>query len=308
MESKLKLEIKQINKQFPGVKALSDVSITAKEGEILGLVGVNGAGKSTLMNVLGGILQPDSGEIRINGELITIKGPKAAEAHGIAFIHQEIEVFDNLTVYENIFISDLKKHTKISGLPFLDRKKLKNESKKYLKMLGCDINVNTKAGKLAVGEQQMVQIARALSQGGKILLFDEPTSSLSENEKENLFKIIEKLKKSNFIVIYISHYLDEIFDICDRVVTLRDGEVTGRGNINELNKKKIINFMIGKDIESLAEEKVRQIGDKILEVRSLSGERYPDNVSLYLNKGEVLGVWGVIRIWQNRTVSNNFGV
>jgi ribose transport system ATP-binding protein len=161
-------------------------------------------------------------------------------------------------------------------------------------MLGCNIDVNTRVSKLAVGEQQMVQIARALSQGGKILLFDEPTSSLSPKEKQNLFEVIRKLRESNLVVIYITHHLDEIFEICDKVIVLRDGQITGKGNVNEMSKKDLVYFMIGHDIEKLAQYPSRQQGKKILEVRNVSGEKYPKNVSFTLREGEILGVWGLM--------------
>jgi ABC-type sugar transport system ATPase subunit len=294
MENSFSLRIAHLDKSFPGVHALDDVSINAKAGEILGLIGVNGAGKSTLMNILGGILQPDKGEIIIDGKSVSIKNPRAAEELGIAFIQQEIQLFYNLSVFENIFIADLNKWRKSKSLPFLDILKLKKEAKKYLQMLGCDINVNVKASSLAVGEQQMVQIARALSQGGRILLFDEPTSSLSLKEKQSLFDIINKLKESHIIIIYISHHLDEIFELCDRAVVLRDGKVTGQGITSELTKEKIINFMLGHDIEQFTEYEKRTSNEKILEVRNLSGEKYPSDISFSLNKGEVLGIWGLL--------------
>jgi ribose transport system ATP-binding protein len=308
MENALILEMDQLRKSFPGVQALKDVSISAKEGEILGLIGVNGAGKSTLMNILGGIVTPDSGEIAINGERVRIKSPAVAEKLGIAFIQQEIQLFENLTVLENIFIADLNKWRVVKNLPFLNSKKMAEEARKYLAMLGCEINVSSLVSELAVGEQQMVQIARALSQGGKILLFDEPTSSLTLNEKQNLFKLIGKLKESNVIIIYISHHLDEIFEICDRVVILRDGKVTGEGRVGNISKEEIIRFMLGHEIEQSTLANKQPHGNKVLEVRNLSGERYPKNVSFSLAKGEVLGIWGLMGSGRTELVRTTLGL
>jgi ribose transport system ATP-binding protein len=297
-----------LSKSFPGVQALNDVSISAKNGEILGLIGVNGAGKSTLMNILGGILEPDSGSIFINEERISIDDPTTAEKLGIAFIQQEIQLFENLTVLENIFIADLKKWRAVKNLPFLDRKEMAEEAGRYLAMLGCEINVNSLVSELAVGEQQMVQIARALSQGGRILLFDEPTSSLTLNEKDNLFKLIRKLNKSNIIIFYISHYLDEILELCDRVVVLRDGQVTGEGKIGEISKDEIIRFMLGRDIEQSVIYSKQLQNKKILEVKGLCGERYPNHVSFSLAKGEVLGIWGLLGSGRTELVRTILGL
>ena len=190
MENKLSLQLNNISKTFPGVKALSDVSFTANSGEVLGIVGVNGAGKSTMMNILGGLLQPEKGgKIIINGEEVIIKNPKAAEDLGIAFIQQEVQVFDTLNVFENVLASDFDKWTK-GKTPFLNKKDMKAEVQKHLDALDCHIDLEAPAFSLTVGEKQMIQIARALSQGGQILLFDEPTASLSDHETVKLFEII----------------------------------------------------------------------------------------------------------------------
>ena len=301
------LRIKNLDKSFPGVHALNNISFEAVPGEVLGLVGVNGAGKSTLMNILGGILQPDSGEILIRGKSETIKNPHIAEQLGIAFIQQEIQVFDNLTVFENVLATDMGKWKHSKAFPFLNKPKMREEASRYLKMLGSDINVNLKGYQLSVGEQQMVQIARALSQGGEILLFDEPTTSLSEREKENLFTIIRKLKDSGLIIIYITHYLDEIFEICDRVVVMRDGEKSGEDSVQNLDKKKIINFMIGRDIEELADHHEQLKGETIMTVKGLSGEKLPKDVSFSLYKGEVLGIWGLMGSGRTETIRTLLG-
>lgn len=288
------LQIDQLSRGFPGVQALDGVSITAYAGQVLGLVGVNGAGKSTLMNLLGGILQPDSGRILIEGVEVKIPNPRAAEDLGIAFIQQEIQVFDTLRVFENIYIADLNKWKKAGIFPFINKNELRRNALTYLELLGCDIDVNRFVGRLTVGEKQMIQIARALSQGGKILLFDEPTASLSTKEKERLFDVIRKLRDSGITIIYISHYLDEIFEICDRAIVLRDGAVTGGDRVDRLTKKMLVKYMIGRDIEEITEQRRPSLGEVLLEVKDVSGERLPLNVGFSLREGEILGVWGLM--------------
>lgn len=300
------IQIKNIHKEFPGVYALNDVSITAFDGEILGLVGVNGAGKSTLMNILGGILKPNSGQILIDGKPVVLNSPRDSEKNGIAFIQQEIQLFFNLTVYENVFLMNLQDYRKHKHLPFIDKKELINKTREYLQLLGCNINPRLKVGSLSVGEQQMVQIARALSQGGKILLFDEPTSSLSFKEKEKLFQVMRSLKETNHTLVFISHYLDEIQEICDRVVVMCDGKVSGEGLISEMNKERITSCMIPKEVKFNAVN--NEVSDEVvLKVENLSGIKKPDNISFELHKGEVLGLWGLLGSGRTETIRTILG-
>lgn len=296
MEKRLSLQLNNISKTFPGVKALSDVSFNAYPGEVLGVVGVNGAGKSTLMNILGGLLQPDKGsEIIINGEKVQIKNPRVAEDLGVAFIQQEVAAFETMSVYENVLARDFNKwRRKGSIFPFLNKKAMKEEVKKHLASLDCYIDVDTPAHALTVGEKQMVQIARALSQGGQILLFDEPTASLSDHETQKLFEIINNLRSQGYIIFYISHYLDEIFEMCDRVVALRDGKKTGEAPISEINKEKLVDMMIGHVVETDERKEVRDKDEVILRAENITGVKFPKNVSFDLHKGEILGVWGLL--------------
>ena len=234
MDNKLSLELKHISKTFPGVKALNDVSFSAQPGKVCGIVGVNGAGKSTLMNILGGIHQPDEGgEIIINGQKVVIADPKASTDLGIAFIQQEVQAFDTMNVYENVLAADLNKWRKKKGLG-LDFKAMKKEAQVYLDTLDSQIDVEAPVFTLTVGDKQIIQIARALSQGGRILLFDEPTSSLSDHEVAMLFQVIHRLKEQGYIIFYISHFLDEIFELCDNVIVLRDGQVVGKAEIGDI--------------------------------------------------------------------------
>lgn len=296
MEKRLSLQLNNISKTFPGVKALSDVSFNAYPGEVLGVVGVNGAGKSTLMNILGGLLQPDKGsEIIINGEKVQIKNPRVAEDLGVAFIQQEVAAFETMSVYENVLARDFNKWRKKGSIfPFLNKKAMKVEVKKHLASLDCYIDVDTPAHALTVGEKQMVQIARALSQGGQILLFDEPTASLSDHETQKLFEIINNLRSQGYIIFYISHYLDEIFEMCDRVVALRDGKKTGEAPISEINKEKLVDMMIGHVVETDERKVVRDKDEVILRAQNITGVKFPKNVSFDLHKGEILGVWGLL--------------
>ena len=294
MENKLSLQLNNISKTFPGVKALSDVSFTANPGEVLGVVGVNGAGKSTMMNILGGLLQPDKGgSIVIHGKEVNIKSPKAAEELGIAFIQQEVQVFDTLNVYENVLASDFNKWKK-GKTPLLNKQEMKNEVKKYLDALDCKIDLEAPVYSLTVGEKQMIQIARALSLGGQIIIFDEPTASLSDHETAKLFEIINNLRDQGYIIFYISHYLDEIFEMCDRVIALRDGNKTGEAPVNELNKEKLVNLMLGHLVEGSDRKDVRNKEEIVLKAENISGIKFPRNVSFELLKGEILGVWGLL--------------
>ncbi len=294
MEKKLPLQLNNISMTFPGVRALNNVTFSANQGEVLGLVGVNGAGKSTMMNILGGLLQPDKGsEIIINGEQVKIKNPRVAEDLGIAFIQQEVAAFETMSVYENVLASDFDKWRK-KGSPFLNKKAMKEEVKKHLATLDCNIDIEAPTHSLTVGEKQMVQIARALSQGGQILLFDEPTASLSDHETQKLFEIINNLRSQGYIIFYISHYLDEIFEMCDRVVALRDGQKTGEVPISDINKEKLVDMMIGHFIETAERKDARDKDYVILRAENITGVKFPKKISFDLHKGEILGVWGLL--------------
>ncbi len=308
MENNLSLELKNISKTFPGVKALSNVSFSALPGKVCGLVGVNGAGKSTLMNVLGGIHQPDEGgEIIISGEKVVIENPKSATEHGIAFIQQEVQAFDTMNVYENILASDLNKWRKKNSV-ILDRAAMKKEAQTYLDTLDSHIDVEAPVYSLTVGDKQIIQIARALSQGGKILLFDEPTASLSDHETAKLFEIIHRLKQQGHIVFYISHFLDEIFELCDNVVVLRDGQVVGQEEIGNINKEKLVEMMLGYQIEGSAHTRDRALDEVIFKAEHISGEKLPKDFSFELHKGEILGVWGLLGSGRSELFNTILGI
>ena len=282
----VKLKMENISKHFPGVKALSGVSFEADGGEIVGLVGVNGAGKSTLMNILGGIFLPDTGEIYIDGKKATIHSPKEAERRGIAFIHQELVSFLTMTVAENIFISRL---FTLKYFPFFISRRLINEkAKRYLDMLSSSIKPTQRMEDISIGQRQEIEIVRALAMGSDIVIFDEPTSSLSLTEKENLFKVIRMLKKEGKTIIYITHFLDEIMEICDKFVVLRNGEINGKGVIRDINKSDIIRMIIGKDIEYDKKIEREIVPKPVLKVENLRSGNLLKDINFQLNKGEIL--------------------
>ncbi len=307
MEQNFSLQLRNISKTFPGVKALSDVSFTVTSGKVYGIVGVNGAGKSTLMNILGGLLKPDKGgEIIINGQKVEIDKPKDAEDLGIAFIQQEVQAFETLSVYENVLAANFGKWRK--GPLFLNRKAMKAEVRKQLEALDCHIDPDAPAHSLTVGEKQLLQIARALSQGGHILMFDEPTSSLSDNETAKLFEIIRNLREKGHIIFYISHYLDEIFELCDTVIALRDGQKTGDAAVSDLNKAMLVNMMLGQVVEGSERKDVRDKDDIVLKAENITGVKFPKNISFDLHKGEILGVWGLLGSGRSELFNTLLGI
>lgn len=287
------LEMNHITKQFPGVRALDDVTLKAEPGRILALIGINGAGKSTLMNILGGILKQDEGEILIDGKSISMNSPKDAEKNGIAFIHQEPLFFASMSVAQDIFIGNLFK----SSMPFLtDNRKTEKEAKKYLELLGAnDINPHAAMEDITIGARQMVEIARALAMGANIIIFDEPTSSLSLYEKNKLFEVINKLRKEGKIIIYISHFLDEITELCDDYLVLRDGKMSGTGAVLGLQKADLVTMIIGQKPAAVEKKTAGNRSDQVvLKVKHVASGNLLKGVDFELKKGEILGIWGLM--------------
>jgi len=286
MEERNLLEIQEITKVFPGVRALDDVSITAAGGEITGLIGVNGAGKSTLMKILGGVEAATSGRILLNGRELHINSPQDAEKYGVGFIHQEPVMFNYMTVAENICISRLKGR--------ISYKKINEIAKQYLAMMGCDINPKAKVGDLPIGDRQMVEIARALSAGGKVLLFDEPTASFSDKERVRLFEVIRGLKEQGAIIFFISHFLDEVQELTDKTVVLRDGKVAITGVTAEIPRSEILNNMIGGQVQRLEERGEGGLGPVVFKVKDITAGKAPNHISFELRAGEIVGLWGLM--------------
>lgn len=283
------LRMTNIKKSFPGVQALKGVDLEAYAGEALGLVGANGAGKSTLMNVLGGVVPKDEGEIEIGGQVVEISSPLDASHLGIAFIHQELALMPTMTVAENIYITSF-----VTRNGLLDFRTMESNCARALNQLGCRIDPQAKIRDLAAGERQLVEIARALLADARIIIFDEPTSSLTSREKENLFRVIGTLKQQGVTIIYITHFLDEIFDVCERAVVLRDGETAGGGLTNEVTRDQLVSWMIGETVGHYFRHRERKAGQPVLEVEGLSQRGILHEINFTLHEGEVLGLWGLM--------------
>jgi ABC-type sugar transport system ATPase subunit len=292
VEVAAKLHLDHVTKTFPGVRATDDVSFAVKRGEVLGLVGVNGAGKSTLMNIIGGVFKPDSGDIIMDGERVEFHSPKDAERHGIAFIHQELLSFESQTVAENIFINRLFERRRLRG--FVDKRRGINAAKKYLQMLGSNIAPTTRMEKLSVGGRQVVEVARALTLGAEVMIFDEPTSSLSMHERIALFGVIRTLRNEGCAIIYISHFIDEVMELCDRFVVLRNGRIHGEGAVREVNKSDIVRMIIGRHVSFERKTDVVASERPALHIENLSSRGVLQSIRFTLYEGEVLGVWGLL--------------
>lgn len=297
------LRMEHITKTFPGVVALDDVSIDLNKGEVLGILGENGAGKSTLIKILAGNYIKDSGDIYVDGQKFEIKGPAEAVASGIRVIYQELNTLNNLTVTENIFIGE-----QIIKGPFriVDWKAMTKRANELLDILNVKLNPNTIIGDLTVSEKQIIEIAKAISKEAKILVMDEPTAALSEEETQSLFRIIKTLKSKGVSIIYISHRLKEIFEIADRVTVLRDGKKVGTFNTRNTNENELVTSMVGRDIKDMYPKRGVLIGEKIMEVKNLISDGF-NNVSFNLRKGEILGIFGLLGSGRTSLVKALFG-
>ena len=297
------VEMTGITKTFPGVKALDNAQLTLYSGEVLGLLGENGAGKSTLMNVLGGVYKPDSGKIVIDGKEAVIGSVVDAQNLGVAFIHQEIALVPYLSVAENIFLG---RERMSAGM--VDKKKMYKEAKQWLDMVGLDVNPATMLCKLSIGKQQMVEIAKACSLNMKLLIMDEPTSSLSESEVKSLFEMMNKLKSNGIGLIYISHKLDEIFTITDRVCVMRDGGYVGTIVTKESSRDELVSMMVGRTLDSYYTRTFNTPGEVMMEVKNInSGIRLRD-CSFKVRKGEILGFYGLVGAGRSELVKAAMGL
>ena len=302
------LEMKSISKNYPGVKALKRVDFGVDEGEIVALVGENGAGKSTLMNILGGVKKRDVGEIWINGREVNIHTVADAQREGIAFIHQELSLFKELTVQENLFIDNLKAVK--SGIPFfISKKKMKKETEEIFAELDIHVAPGIKVDKLVMGDQQMVEIASAVLKDAKIIILDEPTTSLASKERMKLHEIMRKLKSEGKLIIYITHELDNAIKMSDRVVCLRDGANAGEKNSKGLKKPEVVAMMIGTSAGKAFVKTQRKIEDKnILEFKNIHTADKLNGVNMNLRKGEVLGLYGLIGSGRTELIKALYGL
>jgi ribose transport system ATP-binding protein/inositol transport system ATP-binding protein len=288
--SKPLLKMERISKSFPGVKALEKAHLDIEEGCILGLLGENGAGKSTLMNILGGIYRPDEGDIYIDEKKVLINSVHDAQALGISFIHQELALVPYLSIAENIFLG--REHKNRFGM--VSKKNMCREALQYMDVVGLDMDPAIRVSYLSTGQQQMVEIAKAFSLNARIVVMDEPTSSLSEREVEILFTTARELKKRNIGIIYISHKMSEIFDLTDRVMVMRDGCFVGERKTSETNADELIHLMVGRELEQYYIRTFNVPGELALEVKNISAGKLLKNCSFSLRKGEVLGFYGLI--------------
>ncbi|MEM5470428.1 sugar ABC transporter ATP-binding protein [Hoeflea sp. AS60] len=292
MTSDLILQISNLSKSFGAIQALRDVKFELRKGEVHAIAGENGAGKSTLMNVIDGILRPDSGEIRFDGEPVNISSPAVAQRLGIGFVHQEIALCPDISVAENIFMAT----TNISRAPLMNYAKLERKAADVLRRLG-HIDPSAPVRSLSISQQQLVEIAKALTLDCRVLILDEPTAALTEKEAQILFDIMRKLVSQGISIIYISHRMVEIFDNCDRVSVFRDGQYITTRHVAETTPTEIVNAMVGRVIDKLYPEK-QAVDEKsesvILSVRNLTEKRRFTDISFDLRQGEILGFAGLI--------------
>ncbi len=303
MQKKPIIEVGKITKVFPGVRALDKVSLKLLPGEVHGLVGENGAGKSTLIKIISGVYQPTSGEIIFNGIKQIIRDPSFALHLGIVPVHQELNLEQHLSVAENIFIGRQPK----TKLGFVDYREMNRLAAEWLNELGVHIDPDMPLGMISIAERQMVSIARAISLDARVLIFDEPTSSLSERETNALFQAIRKLKKKAIGIIYISHRLEEVFQICDCLTIMRDGSVVAEKNISAVTSESIIRMMIGRDIKEMYQKERLKIGKQVLEVSNLSVKGILKDISFKINSGEIVGIAGLVGAGRTELVRAIFG-
>ncbi len=302
------LHIEGLCKSFFGVEVLHEISWTLEARQTLGLVGENGSGKSTTMNILGGVHQPDSGRMTIDGVPYEPRSPRDAQLKGIAFIHQELNVFKNLSIMENLFIERFPK--RMGRLPLIDRGAIHKRATELLAEVDLDLSPNTLVSRLSQGERQLVEIAKALSTDARIIIFDEPTTSLTARETERLFAIIERLKRKGIAVIYISHILGDVLKLCDQIVVLRDGHVVNASAKAGMTVERMISLMVGRTIDQLFPPRTKKPveGPPILAVRGLTQRGVVKDISFSLQPGEVLGVSGLMGSGRSEMARILFGL
>ena len=303
MSDNIILRMKNISKRFPGVYALKNVDFELKRGEVHALLGENGAGKSTLIKVLGGIYHAEEGEIEIEGKNVSITSVQDAEKNGSAIIHQELVLVPYMSVAENIYLG----REAGSGI-FVDRSEMTKSAQKILDDLGMDIDARSLVKDLPIAKQQMVEITKAVSVNSKILVMDEPTSSISDKEVENLFKIMRDLTQKGVGIVYISHKMSELDEICDRVTVMRDGEYVGTKNVKETAKDELITMMVGRTLTNYYVRDYGEPGEEILRVSGLSDGDKVKGVDFNVRKGEIVGFAGLVGAGRSETMQAIFGL
>ena len=302
-KNKYYLELEGITKIFPGVKALDNVRLKIREGEVHALMGENGAGKSTLMKIINGEYTAESGTIRIDGKPVKIDNPAAALRMGIAMIHQELSPFNEMTVAENLFVG----REILSGM-VLNKKKMNEETQKLLDRFKVNASPQQKVKELNIGQVQMLEIIKAQSHNARMIIMDEPTSSLSDQEVELLFETIDRLKREGVAIIYISHRMEEIFKMVDRVTVFRDGQYIATKDIDEVDTDSLVTMMVGRKVDSVFPKEEAQITDVALRVENLTIDGVFEDVSFEVRKGEVLGFSGLIGAGRSEVMKAIFGM
>lgn len=297
------LEMRGIRKSFYGNEVLHSVDLTLEAGTVLALMGENGAGKSTMMNILVGIHKRDGGTIKIDGQEVNIESPHDAQKLGIAMIHQELSSVVEMSVAENIYLG---REPVKNG--FIDYRKMYKDTEELLKNLNINLNPKTKMGKLRVADQQLVEIAKAVSQNARILIMDEPTSSITDREVENLYGIIRDLKMRKTGIIYISHKMEEVYTITDQITVLRDGASIATWNTKEATNDMVVKAMVGRELTEQYPKRKVEIGDTILELKDFTQEGVFENISFKLRRGEILGLVGLVGAGRTETMQALFGI
>ena len=300
------LEMKNIHKSFPGVYALKGAQLKIRKGEVHALLGENGAGKSTLMKILGGVHSQDEGEILVGGVDYGVITPDKAEEIGIGFVHQELNLAETLSVAENVFMGRLPYKNKL--LKIIDFKKLNEDTERILKRLEVNIEPTDLVEKLPTAKKQMIEIAKAISLEAKLIIFDEPSTSLSKKDVENLFTVIKALKNDGVAIVYISHRLKEVFEICDRATVLRDGSYIDECEMKGIDERKLIHMMVGRNITELYPKEIFEAKDYVLEAENLCDcNGKVKNVSFKARKGEILGIAGLVGAGRTELMRLTFG-
>jgi inositol transport system ATP-binding protein len=299
------LELENITKEFPGVKALDNIQLKVKKGTVHGLMGENGAGKSTLMKIIFGIYTPDKGTIKFKGKELKVSGPKEAVKNGISMIHQELSPVPHMTVAENIFLG---REFSFGKTGWVNNKKMVEESRKLFETLNINIDPTTKMKDLSIANMQMVEIATAVSYNADLIIMDEPTSAITDKEVDQLFGIIRSLQAKGVTIIYISHKMDEIFKICDELTVFRDGKYIGTKGASEIDQDMLIQMMVGREIKQVFHKEKTEIKEVALSVQNLSRRGKFQNVSFELRKGEILGIAGLMGAGRTEVIESIFGV
>ncbi|MBE5880793.1 MAG: sugar ABC transporter ATP-binding protein [Lachnospiraceae bacterium] len=299
----MNIEMKGINKSFGTNQVLKNAGFFLKDGEVHALMGENGAGKSTLMKILTGVYTKDSGTVFVDGQEVSYKTPQEAEKAGIVFIYQELNVLFDLTVVENLFMG--KEITK--GLGVCDMKAMREKAHEVMEKVGVNIPVDAVMSDLSVGQQQMVEICKALMVDAKVIIMDEPTAALTESETEGLFKVINSLRKKGVSIVYISHRMEEIFELCDRITILRDGEYIDTKEIKDITMDDVVQMMIGREIGERFPKRDVKIGEEVIKVEGLTSGKLFHDVDFSVRAGEVLGVAGLMGAGRTEIMQAVFG-